>query len=296
MKLAQMEVFVAVADAGSMRTAARSLGMSQPVVSKTLRALERDLGSLLLRRTTRGVELTASGQAFLMRARNVAREIERARDELSQVATGRGGHVALGSAPGAAAVLMPNPIAQLSRHSPQVLVRIVEGMPHATLPRVRDGSFDFAIGPMPREPIPADLSATELFRIQMAIVVRKGHPQAAATSISSLADCDWMTAALSSERMIVDDMLRAAGRPPPRWRVQCESISGLIAIAARSDLVATIPKPLVTLGMASGLQIVKVRDATPGAMVYMFSKRESPLMPAAVRLAKLIKEEAKGVR
>jgi LysR family transcriptional regulator of abg operon len=123
LKLAQIEIFVAVADAGSMRAGARALGVSQPLVTKTLRALERDLGTPLLRRGTQGVELTASGQIFLTRARNVAREIERARDELSQDATGKGGHVVVGSSPGAAAVLLPNTIAQLNRQSPAVDIR-----------------------------------------------------------------------------------------------------------------------------------------------------------------------------
>jgi LysR family transcriptional regulator, regulator of abg operon len=295
-KLSQIEAFVAAADAGSIRAAARVLRLSQPAVTKALRALEDELGAALLRRTARGIELTPPGERFLTRARTVSREIERSREELLQDSHGRSGQVVIGSAPGAGALLLPNPIAQLGRVAPLVDIRVIEGMPHATLPRVRDGTFDFAIGPMPRDPLAPDLSASELFQIEMAIVVRRGHPQASARSVAALAGYDWMTAGLSSERNIVEEMFRSAELPPPRWRVQCESIPALIAIAARSDLVATIPRPLVALGIGSSLvQMVRVRESKPAARVCLFTKRDSPLTPPADRFAKLIRSEARRV-
>ena len=171
-------------------------------------------------------------------------------------------------------MLLPPAIARLYRQSPDAEIRIVEGMPHATLPRVRDGAFDFAIGPLPSEPLPPDIAATALFRIEMAIVVRRGHPQAKARSVTALADYDWMTAGLSSERVVVDDMFRVARLPPPRWRIRCESISALIAIAARTDMVVTMPRPLIALGIAGGLlEIVNLREKRSVASeVFLFAK------------------------
>ncbi|MBX9773107.1 MAG: LysR family transcriptional regulator [Xanthobacteraceae bacterium] len=298
MKLTQLEEFVSIADAGSIRAAARLRGLSQPAVTKNLRALERELGAPLVRRTARGVELTAFGDLFLMRARNVCRELERSRNELAQEMNGKAGQIAIGAAPGAAAVLLPGAIARLYRHSPDVELRIVEGMPHASLPRVRDGTFDFAIGPMPVEPIAADVAAAGLFRIEMAIVVRRGHPQAKARSVTALADYAWMTAGLSSERVIVDEMFRIANLRPPRWRIRCESISALIAVAARTDMIATIPKPLIELGIAGGLlEIVRLREKKSAASeVYLFTKRDSQLTAAAAILAKLLEDEGKRIR
>jgi DNA-binding transcriptional LysR family regulator len=45
-------------------------------------------------------------------------------------------------------VLLPPALMQLRRRSPGIEVRVVEAMPHASLPRVRDGSVDFAMGPL----------------------------------------------------------------------------------------------------------------------------------------------------
>ena len=289
---------MSIADAGSIRAAARVRGVSQPAVTKNLRALERELGAPLVRRTARGIELTPFGQLFLTRARNVCRELERSRAELAQEMAGKAGEIVVGSAPGAAAVLLPPAIARLYRQSPDAEIRIVEGMPHATLPRVRDGAFDFAIGPLPSEPLPPDIAATALFRIEMAIVVRRGHPQAKARSVTALADYDWMTAGLSSERVVVDDMFRVARLPPPRWRIRCKSISALIAIAARTDMVVTMPRPLIALGIAGGLlEIVNLREKRSVASeVFLFAKRDSPLTPVSAIFAKLLKEEAKRAK
>src|SRR5262245_16695156 len=148
-KLNQVEEFVSIADAGSIRAAARARGVSQPAVTKNLKALERELGASLVQRTARGIDLTPFGQLFLTRARNVCRELERSRAELAQEMAGKAGEVVVGSGPGVGALLLPPAIARLYRQSPDAEVRIVEGMPHATLPRVRDGSFDLAIGPLP---------------------------------------------------------------------------------------------------------------------------------------------------
>ena len=63
-----IEVFLAIVREGSLRGAARSLGVGAPAVSHQLKALERKIGVDLLVRTTRSIELTAAGRALLTRA------------------------------------------------------------------------------------------------------------------------------------------------------------------------------------------------------------------------------------
>jgi DNA-binding transcriptional LysR family regulator len=70
-ELKHLRCLVAIADAGSFTDAAIDLGISQAAASRTLAALETDLGVRLLRRTTREVTLTAAGSRVLLRARRV---------------------------------------------------------------------------------------------------------------------------------------------------------------------------------------------------------------------------------
>jgi DNA-binding transcriptional LysR family regulator len=296
LSLAQLRQFVALAEAGSVGGAARALGVSQPAATKSLRALEAQLGVALVRRTARGTELTKHGHTFLLRARSACREIERGQAELADAVTQASGPIVLGASPAAAAALLPGPLKLFRRDFP-VDIRIVEGMPVATLPRVRDESLDFALGPSMRASLAGDLVCVPLYPNEMAIVVRRGHRLAATRSLADLLDSEWITAGLGTASLVVDDMFTAAGFPTPRWVIRCESIPGLIAITAQSDLIATIPKSLLGLGIADRLlETICVREKMASSTMSLFMKRDLPLSVAAGRLVRLIKEEAKRLR
>src|SRR5512145_1043382 len=82
-----MRVFVEIVDRGSLTAAARSLDRSLPAVVRTLATLERSLGTVLLRRTTRRMSLTEEGRAYLERCRRILADVEDAED---LVGPGRG--------------------------------------------------------------------------------------------------------------------------------------------------------------------------------------------------------------
>ena len=292
MRLAHIEVFLAVAEAGSIRAAARAIGVSQPAMTKNMRALETELGAVLLRRSAHGIELTASGRLFLLRARIISKELERARHEFAHAGITK--TVTVSSAPGISALVLPYALSKLRQQAPEIEVRVQEAMPHASLPRLRDGSVDFAMGPVLQEPVAADLIATPLAEVEIAIVVRRGHPLAKARSLKSLLDQDWVTAGQGRDTIVVDEMFRAAGLLPPRWAVRCESIPGLIAIVARTDFIATMPKLLLKIGIGANLvEPVAIKEKLAASNVCLFTKRGSPLTPSAARLIKLVKEAAR---
>ncbi|MCT7664915.1 LysR family transcriptional regulator [Shinella kummerowiae] len=84
MKLDGITSFVAVAEAGSISEAARTLRLSKSVVSERLAELERSLGATLLHRTTRRMSVTEDGAAFLERARRILREVSEAATDLAE--------------------------------------------------------------------------------------------------------------------------------------------------------------------------------------------------------------------
>lgn len=108
-RLAAMRTFVGIVDRGSLTAAADSLGRSQPAVVRSLAALEKHLGTRLLRRTTRRMSLTAEGRDYLERCRRILADVEEAelaagpqegmpRGELSMTAPVQFGHLHLAPA------------------------------------------------------------------------------------------------------------------------------------------------------------------------------------------------------
>jgi DNA-binding transcriptional LysR family regulator len=84
LKLDGIAAFVAVAEEGSISSAARRLRLPKSVISERLASLEKSLGAVLLRRTTRKLTLTEDGTAFLERAIRITREVEDATAEIAE--------------------------------------------------------------------------------------------------------------------------------------------------------------------------------------------------------------------
>jgi DNA-binding transcriptional LysR family regulator len=77
--LDQIRYFVSVAEEGAVRRAAMRLHVSQPPLTRALQALEGELGTQLLVRSRRGVQLSPAGHRFLGHARRILAEVEAAR-------------------------------------------------------------------------------------------------------------------------------------------------------------------------------------------------------------------------
>jgi len=84
LKLDGITAFVSIAEEGSISAAARRLRLPKSVVSERLAGLEKSLGAVLLRRTTRKLTLTEDGATFLQRAARITSEIEAATSEIAE--------------------------------------------------------------------------------------------------------------------------------------------------------------------------------------------------------------------
>src|SRR5438128_11778388 len=101
MELRHLRYFVAVAEAGSLTVAAaRQLHTSQPSLSRQIRDLEDEVGTPLLTRRARGIELTPAGRAFLDHARSVLSQVEAASEAARRAAGHAGPCITMGLLPG----------------------------------------------------------------------------------------------------------------------------------------------------------------------------------------------------
>src|SRR5262245_50449019 len=118
MKLRDLHILMAVAQAGSMNKAAVVLNMTQPAVSRSIAELERAVGVSLLDRNARGVEPTAYGRALLDGGTAVFDDLHQAVKNIEFLADPAVGEVRIGSAAVHTTTFVSAVIERLSQHYP----------------------------------------------------------------------------------------------------------------------------------------------------------------------------------
>lgn len=291
MKLHHLRNAVAIAEHGGLRAASRHLQLAQPALTRSLGELERELGTPLFERRSRGMVPTHAGTAFLLRATAILHEMRRAREEVEQLRGGMRGTVtvALSIAPHIA--LLPRALPAFRIRFPGVQVRVIEGIYPTVEAGLRDGSTDFYIGPEPGRPLPPGLLQEALFSNTRTVLGRRGHPLAAATSLADLAGAEWATTSITLQ---VDEELgplfQLHGLGPPRLALQSQSALTLIVSLACTDLLAMVPVQWMDfVPMAGVLQRICVRETLPAADIVLIRCATLPLTPAATSLADMLR-------
>jgi LysR family nitrogen assimilation transcriptional regulator len=145
MDLRGIEVFIRVAELGSITRASRDLGIVQPALSRHIQRIESELGVPLLVRLPRGVQLTLAGRRFLEHGRRILQEVARAAEEVSSGSDSCSGRVVVGLSPTLSPLLTPGFAERASAAHPRVALRIVEAFSRQLQARVADGQVDVAL-------------------------------------------------------------------------------------------------------------------------------------------------------
>lgn len=282
MKLHQLRAALAVADKGSLRAAARALGLSQPALTHNIGELERELGAPLFERHSHGMTPTPVGQLFLRRAQVIDSETQRAHDEVAQFLGGDQGSVVVCLSIVAHLVLVPTALPLFRQRFPRVHVKLMEASFPAVESRLRDGSVDFFIGPAPTEPVSREFVQERLFDNSRRIYARNGHPLAQATSLAQLTDADWVVTGVSAD---AEHQLRATferrGLPPPRVVAHAESMLSLMMAVMSSDLLAlTLRQYGEVEPTRHVLHRLQVKESLPAPRIVLMRRAATPLTPA----------------
>lgn len=248
MKLHQLRYLVAVAAEGSIRAAARSLGVTQATVTQGLRELEAGGQVALLTRHSGGIGLTSAGQELLEHAQRVLAQVRQAEEALARHREGKSPQrLAVGVTPWVAQTLLARVLPAFRAELPHVQIELFDGLSALSYPKLRDGSLDLLIGRIAPPEAMAGLQATELFSYDMTVVARNGHARAAACSIGDLLDHDWILNFAPTERAaLMDNLFGQHGFEAPRARIHlAQSASLMLTLVQQTDMLSFCPWPLV---------------------------------------------------
>ncbi|MBP6130543.1 LysR substrate-binding domain-containing protein [Thauera sp.] len=282
MKINQLRYFLAVADKGSVRAAATALGVSAAAVSQALRELETAMGTPLFTRESHGAVLSYAGRQFLIHARLILGQVSRAEAEIAQIRGATGGSLTIGVTPWVAQSILPHALARFHALRPDVHLDVTEAV-GTVHPLLRDGTLDLVIAIPPPRQEASIFYTRELFRCDLAVVGRLGHPFASATSLEELVDQDWVLTMLGAgqDEPLVN-LLAPHGIAPPPHRVHYAR-SALVAISMLEvgNMLTICPWPLLETPLLRGrVQALPIRNPLPEMHTAIIVRRNDTLSAA----------------
>jgi DNA-binding transcriptional LysR family regulator len=176
-EIGELRAFCAAADLGSLGRAARLLRVSQPALSKRLRALEALAGARLLDRSSRGVTLTPAGTRLYVEARKLLVQAE-ALDELMAGLPRGEAPVRLAASHTIAEFVLPAPLAEFERRRHRHLsVELIVANSAIVRDMVGEGRAEFGIAALEREGDPSGaLRELPFCDDEVVVGVPDGHP------------------------------------------------------------------------------------------------------------------------
>lgn len=178
MELQQMRYVIAVAETKNFTRAAERCLVVQSALSHQIARLERELGAKLFDRTSRRVQLTPAGEAFLPAARQSVEAAERARAEVTAAAGEIRGRLAIGAIPTVGAIDLAASLRDFRSLHPQVRISLRMGASGDLVDHVRQGALDVAFLGLAPGIQPTGVRRIELARGELVALVPAGHPLA----------------------------------------------------------------------------------------------------------------------
>ena len=176
MDLHHLRYFVAVAERLHFGEAAELVHVSQPGLSQQIKALEEELGVLLLDRTKRTVTLTEAGKYFLEEAKLTLQHAERAIAVARKASRGKLGTVRIGHVPSIPfSGLLTKLTSAFHRYAPDIHLEFVEGDPVDLMASIMARDLDLGFIRLPYEGLPPEVAIKTIFQEKILLALREDH-------------------------------------------------------------------------------------------------------------------------
>jgi LysR family transcriptional regulator, hca operon transcriptional activator len=214
MELRHLRYFVSVAEAGNLTAAAKQkLHTTQPSLSRQIRDLEEEVGAQLLTRSTRGIQLTPAGRAFLEHARLVLSQVEAASEAVRRVAHPSKPCFTMGFLTGHELKWMPEALRILRDELPNIDVMVTSQYSPQLADGLSNGKIDAAF--LRREKGLPDLAFRLLVKEPLLVILPSNHRLAALKFIDAkdLKGEIFVTVSRTAPvlRAVIDEYLKRSG-------------------------------------------------------------------------------------
>jgi DNA-binding transcriptional LysR family regulator len=297
LELRQLRQVLALAQHGSFGRAATALHMTQPALSRSLKLIESEIGSVLFDRSPTGVTPTDQGRLLVRRARELVDAADELEREVARQRVGGTDQLHIGVGPYAGETVVPAALARFISGDDLVRVRVLQANWDDFPRRLRARELDFFVAEFSTLVGEHDLEVRPMEQHQGYFVGRKGHPLARRTPVRLDETFAFPFVALSRyPPRALQPMLaartpsgaRQPGRPFPA--IECASLAVVKQILCGSDGIAGLTLPMIAEDIERGS--LAVLGSAPWLFVHyaVVTLKGAPRSAACGRLIRCLEE------
>ena len=283
--LTSLQLFVAVCELGSIGRAAEREFIAASAISKRLSDLEATLGTTLLYRHARGVDLSPAGESLLHHARSVLYSLEKMQGELSEYAEGVRGHVRVHANISAIVQFLPEDLGAFTREHDAIKIDLEEHLSAEVVRAVQEGAADLGICHVPDGT--HELQTLPYRHDRLVLIVPAAHPLAAHGPIDFSASLEFDHVGLHTNSSIYVAMHQAAleaGRSV-KLRIHVTGLDAMCRMIDNGLGIGVMPQrafELLQAGIGSRLCSVALNDAWSAREIRLVA-RDFSTLPVAAR-------------
>jgi DNA-binding transcriptional LysR family regulator len=240
MTLVQLRHLIALAECGSFSKAAAAVHLTQPALSRSIKALEDELGQRLVDRVGRRTDITPMGRDVLERARQLVADAQDLEARSRWLAEGRLDVLRLGLGSGPGALLMTPLLLEVATRHPQWKVEVERGATDQLVQHLRARVLDALVVDLRSLATAPDLQIDGMCELAGAFLVRRGHPLLARRGLRFADLRAYPLASTPLSHGVAMALVQRYGpqaHPDQAVNLRCNEVASLVDVAQRSDTV-----------------------------------------------------------
>ncbi len=292
--LKQLRYFEALAKWEHFGRAAAACAISQPALSVQIKELEQTLGTVLFDRSARQVRLTAFGEKFAERCRNILQSIDDITDLARAAQSGLVGRLRLGIIPTVAPYLLPSIIGNLAQSHTDIELHIRETLTDTLIADLIEGRLDAAVVALPI----SERSLTEIPLFEENFVLVRARSDAGKPVPNKQTLREMRLLLLEEGHCFRDQALSFCGlrSPLPHEGMDGSSLSTLVQMVSAGIGVTLIPEMAVPVETKSAdVCIDRFAPPQPSRRIGMVWRKSNPLGDQLLQIAEVVRTSAAGL-
>ena len=291
MTLKQLTYFLEIAKMKNFTKAAANLYISQSALSKTVKAMESELGVQLIDRTVNHFKLTPEGEIFYQKGLTAIKNINSELDDLYGSLGTEKGHITVGIPPVIGTAYFTSIIYKFRNMYPDVELKIIEAGANTIKKWVSEGEVDIGVVILPVSN--DDFNVIPIVTAENVLLVNKNHPLAQYDEVSFKMLKDERFIALNSTFMLYDQIIslcRISGFEP---NIVCESSQWdfITEMVVLDQGVSILPRPILKRYNSDKLKLISLKDPSFSWNIAIILKKDKYISRIIKSFIELSKKE-----